>query len=255
MGRFVRVMGWCVANAETKPETKSVIPKNETTPAPLTMLGFCAVAFCLVLIAGCGGGGQTRFRMMNAVPDETNLELLVNGTSVANNVAYGTSNGYQKVKSGSQQVVIEPSGSTSALLTQSVTFTSGTDTTVIASNFSSSIQALVLADDNTAPASGDFKIRIVNSAPGLGPADVYIVTPATDLNTVSPTLSNLGFDSASGYQSLTAGSYEIVLTPAGQKFPAIDTGSLSFSSGQVRTFVGLNSQSGGFSYAMLQDVN
>jgi hypothetical protein len=105
---------------------------------------------------------------------------------------------------------------------------------------------LVLADDNTAPASGDFKLRIVNSAPGLGPADVYVVTPATDLNTVSPTLSNLGFDSASGYQSLTAGSYEIVLTPAGQKFPAVDTGSLSFSSGQVRTFVGLNSQSGGF---------
>ena len=48
--------------------------------------------------------------MMNAVPDETNLELLVNSTSVANNVAYGTSNGYQTVKSGSQQVVIEPSG-------------------------------------------------------------------------------------------------------------------------------------------------
>jgi hypothetical protein len=98
-------------------------------------------------------------------------------------------------------------------------------------------------------------LRIVNSAPGLGPADVYIVTPATDLNTVSPTLNSLGFNSASGYQSLTAGSYEVILTPAGQKFPAIETGSLSFVSGQVRTFVGLNSQSGGFSYAMLQDAN
>ena len=130
-----------------------------------------------------------------------------------------------------------------------------TDTTVIASNFSSNIAALVLADDNTAPASGNFKLRIVNSAPGLGPADVYIVAPSTNLNTVSPTLGNIVFDSASGYQSLTAGSYEIVVTPVGQKFPAIDTGSLSFSAGQVRTFVGLNSQSGGFSYAMLQDLN
>ncbi len=209
----------------------------------------------LVLIAGCGGGGKTRFRLMNAVPDESNLEVLVNSASVANNVAYGTSTGYQTVKSGSQQVVVEPSGTSTALLTQSISFSSGTDTTVIASNFSSSIAALVLADDNSAPASGDFKIRIVNSAPGLGPADVYIVAPATDLNTVSPTLTNLGFDSASDYQSLAAGSYEVVLTPVGQKFPAIDTGSLSFSSGQVRTFVGLNSQAGGFSYAMLPDVN
>ena len=192
---------------------------------------------------------------MNAVPDESNLEVLVNGTSVASNVAYGTSTGYQAVKSGSQQVVIEPSGSSTALITQPISFSSGTDTTVIASNFSSSIAALVLSDDNSAPTSGDFKLRIVNSAPGLGPADVYIVAPATDLNTVSPTLSSLGFNSASGYQSLTAGSYEVILTPAGQKFPAIDTGSLSFVSGQVRTFVGLNSQSGGFSYAMLQDAN
>ena len=68
-------------------------------------------------------------------------------------------------------------------------------------------------------------------------------------------MTNLGFNSASGYQSLTAGSYEVVLTPVGQKFPAIDTGSLSFTAGQVRTFVGLNSQSGGFTYTMLQDVN
>jgi uncharacterized protein DUF4397 len=212
-------------------------------------------AATILLIAGCGGGGQTRFRLMNAVPDESNLEVLVNSTSVANNVAYGTSTGYQTVKSGSQQVVIEPSGSSTALLTQSISFSSGTDTTVIASNFSSGIDALVLADDNSAPASGDFKLRIVNCAPGLGPADVYIVTPATDLNTVSPTLTNLGFNSASGYQSLTAGSYEVVLTPVGQKFPAIDTGSLGFTSGQVRTFVGLNSQAGGFTYTMLQDVN
>ena len=209
----------------------------------------------ILLIAGCSGGGKTRFRLMNAVPDESNLEVLVNSTSVANNVAYGTSTGYQTVKSGSQQVVVEPSGSSTALLTQSISFSSGTDTTVIASNFSSSIAALVLTDDNSAPSSGNFKLRVVNSAPGLGPADVYIVTAATDIDTVSPTLSSLPFDSASGYQSLAAGSYEIILTPAGQKFPAVDTGSLSFASGQVRTFVGLNSQGGGFSYAMLQDVN
>jgi hypothetical protein len=212
-------------------------------------------AASILLIAGCGGGGKTRVQWVNAVPDQSNLEVLVNSTSTANDIAYGTSTGYQTVKAGSQQVVIEPSGSSTALLTQSISFSSGTDTTVIASNFSSSIAALVLADDNSAPSSGNFKLRIVNSAPGLGPADVYIVAPATDLNSVSPTLSSLGFDSASGYQSVTAGSYEIILTPAGQKFPAIDTGSLSFSSGQVRTFVALNSQAGGFSYAMLHDVN
>lgn len=209
----------------------------------------------ILLIVGCGGGGQTRFRFMNAVPNEANLDILVNGTSVASNVAYGTSNAYQKVQSGSQQIVIEPSGSTTALLTQSITFPSGADTTVIASNFTSNISALVLADDNSAPTSGDFKLRVVNDAPGLGGADVYIVAAGTDLNTVSPNITNLAFGAASPYQSMTAGSFEIVLTSVGEKIPAVDSGALTFSASQVRTFVGLNSQSGGFTYTMLQDVN
>ena len=220
------------------------------------LMSFCAGILCVatvLLIAGCGGGGGTRFRFMNAVPDQASLEVLVNGTSVANSVAYGTSTGYQSESSGSQQVVIEPSGSSTALLTQSISF--GGDTTVIASNFSSNISALVFTDDNSAPASGDFKLRIINDSPSLGPADVYIVAVGTDLNTVSPNLSSLASGTASAYQSLAAGVFEIELTLPGQKFAAIDTGSLTFSGAQVRTLVGLNAQAGGFTYTMLQDVN
>ena len=214
--------------------------------------GIFAVA-SILLVAGCGGGGGTRFRFMNAVPDVSNLEVLVNNTTFSSSVAYGTSSGYQSVSSGSQQVVVEPVGSTNALITQSVSFSG--DTTMIAANFSSSISPLVLTDDNSAPASGDFKIRIVNAAPGLGPADVYIVAAGTDLNTVSPNLTNLAFGTASGYQSLAGASLEVVLTPVGQKFAAVNTGALTFSASQIRTFVGLNSQVGGFTYTMLSDVN
>jgi Domain of unknown function (DUF4397) len=192
---------------------------------------------------------------MNAVPDESSLDVLVDSTSVSTNLAYGTSTGYLSEKSGSHQVGIEPSGSSTTLLQQSISLASGSDTTVISFNFSSSVANLVLTDDNSAPASGDFKIRLVNASPNLGPADVYIVTPGTPLSTVSPTLSNLAFGTSVTYQSLTAGNFEIELTSVGQKFAAVDTGTLSFISGQVRTFVGLNNPSGGFTYTMLQDVN
>lgn len=191
---------------------------------------------------------------MNAVPDEASLDVLLDNTSISSDLAYGTSTGYQSINSGSHQVAVEPAGASNTLLQQSISLASGSDTTVIASNFSSNIANLVLTDDNSATTSGDFKIRIVNAAPGLGPADVYIVAPATDLNTVSPIVSNLAFGAAAGYQSLTAGSYEVVLTPVGEKFAAVDTGSLTFAAGQVRTFVGLNSPSG-FTDTILQDVN
>jgi hypothetical protein len=207
-----------------------------------------------LFVAGCSGGGSTRYRVMNAVPDEASLNVLVDSTSVSSNLAYGTSTGYTSIQSGSHQVAVEPAGSSTALLTQSISFASGSDRTIVASNFSSNIANLVLTDDNSAPTSGDFKIRVVNAAPSLGPADVYIVAPASDLNTVSPTVSNLTFGAATGYQSVTAGSYEVVLTPVGEKFAAVDTGSLSFAAGQVRTFVGLNGASG-FTDTILQDVN
>ncbi len=140
-------------------------------------------------------------------------------------------------------------------LTQTVNFSSGTDTTILAFNFSSSPESLVLVDDNSAPPSGDAKLRLVNVAPSLGPTDVYVVAPGTDINTVSPTITDLAFGASSSYQNLTAGSYEIIYAFAGQKSIAIDSGSLSFSSGQIRSFVGLNGQSGGFTDALLPDVN
>ena len=224
-------------------------------------MGLLSLCVCVLglgtifLLVGCGSGGKTRFRLMNAVPDESSLDVLVDSKSVSSNLAYGTSTGYLSESSGSHQIGVEPSGSSTTLLQQSISLGSVSDTTVLSYNFSSAIANLVLTDNNSAPASGDFTIRIVNASPNLGPADLYIVTPGTALTTVSPTLSNVGFGSTTSYQSLTAGNYEIELTSVGQKFAVVDTGSLTFSSGQVRTFVGLNNPSGGFTYAMLDDVN
>jgi len=222
----------------------------------LTLFGFGVLSLGVILLStGCGTSSKTQFRVMNASPDESNLDVLIDGKSVATNLAYATATGYLSVSSGSRHLQIEPSGTTTPILDQMITLNSGTDTTILAANVSSSITAVVLADDNSAPSSGNIKLRLVNASPSLGPADVYVNTPGTDINSVGPTISNLAFEAASSYQSLTAANYEVIFTNMGTKFIAIDSGSLSFSAGQIRTFVGLNSQTGGFAYAMLSDVN
>ena len=217
------------------------------------------ISWCLFLAAlfavGCSSGSKTRFRVMNGVVDESDLSIVEDGNSVASNLAYATSTGYLSAHAGSHQIQIEPSGTSNVFLTQTVNFSSGTDTTILAFNFSSSPQSLVLLDDNSAPPSGDAKLQLINVAPSLGPTDVYVVAPGTDINTVSPTITNLAFVAASAYQTLAAANYEIIYAFAGQKSIAIDSGSLSLSSGQIRSFVGLNGQSGGFTDVLLPDVN
>jgi hypothetical protein len=225
----------------------------------------------LLLLAGillnisCSSSGSTRFRFMNAMPDQNSLDVLLNATATTtptfSNVAYATATAYQSGPSGSQQIELEPSG-TSAVIgsAQPVDITSG-DNTVIAFNFTPVFKIMDFSDNNSTPATNDFNIRFIDASPALGtsgPAvDIYIETPpGTAINNLSPTVSGLSFQSASSYVALAGGNWEVTVTAKGQKFPAFpSTGSLTFTAGQVRTFVILNSQGGGETYSMLSDLN
>jgi hypothetical protein len=219
---------------------------------------------CAVLPAICGigvlaftlacGGSSTKIRLVNASPDESSLDLLVDSKTVASSVTFATASAYEGVSSGSRHVQVEPTGSTSPIIDESVSLNSGSYT-LMATGFVNDVVPVLLNDDNSAPSSGDVKVRLVNAAPGLGSADVYLVAPGTDLSTTSPTISSLAVNSASAYQSVAAGNYQVYFTLPGQKFIYIDSGSQSFAAGQVRTVMGLNSPTGGFTSAVLADVN
>ena len=104
---------------------------------------------------------------------------------------------------------------------------------------------MTLIDDNTLPTSGNIKLRLVHASPSAGPVDIYVVSPGTDITTVTPTLSNVPFKTASAYLSVAAGSYEVLITPTGSKTVAIDSGSLTLAAGQIRTAIALDAPGGG----------
>jgi hypothetical protein len=192
---------------------------------------------------------------MNAVIDESSVDVLLDGTKVATE-AYGVAPTYISVSSGSRHLQIEPTGSSTPFIDQTLSLSSGNNYTVVAVNFSSSHQALVLSDQNSAPASGDIAIRIVDASPELGSVDVYIVAPGTDLTAVTATISNLPVDGVSNYQTLAAGSYQVLFTQPDQKSIEIDAGTLNLTAGQVRTVVSLNGPEGEPpTAAVLADLN
>jgi hypothetical protein len=154
------------------------------------------------------------------------------------------------VGSGSHHLQIEASGTTTILIDQTISLGSG-DNTVLATNSG----AVVLADSSATPSSGDISIRAINASSTLGTADVYIVNSSTDISTVNPTASSVAFTAATPYQTVAAGSYVVIFTQPGQKVPVISSSPLSFTAGQVRSVMGLDGQSGGFTTAVLADLN
>ena len=206
---------------------------------------------CVLTILTACGSGSAKIRLINADPSTSNLDLLIDGKPLASSVAYGSASGYASVSSGSRHLQVEASGTSNVFSDQTISLSSATDNSAL---FTGS-GAMILNDNNSAPSSGNVSLRVINAAPSLGTADVYVVAAGTNLATFSPTFSSVTFPSASAYTTLAAGSYQIIFTPPGQKFGRITSSSLVFSSGQVRTIVGLNGQTGGFTVAVLSDLN
>jgi Domain of unknown function (DUF4397) len=215
----------------------------------------CVGLLCLAAgLAGCGSS-TAKARIVNASPGEGAITATIGGTSVASSLDYGTGSSYATVSSGSVSLKVEQSSTSNSVLDETVSLTSKSTYTILLANYSTSVTAVTLTDNNSSPSSGQFNLRIVQASPSLGAADVYVVSPGTSLSSTAASVTDLSFESASTYLPLAAGTYEIYFTPTGQKTASIDSGAISFSSGEVRTVVGLNGSNGGFTTAVLDDLN
>ncbi len=208
-----------------------------------TLLALSSLAFT----TGCGST-STQIRLLNAMDGQTSINMVVDNSTLATGVAFGAASSYSSVTSGSRTLEIQANNAT--LFNQTVSINSGNNT-VLATNSGPT----VLADNKTTPSAGNIQIRVINASTFLGTADVYIVAPGTDISTVNPTSSALAFQTASAYITLPAGSYQVEFAQSGSKNVIINSNALSFNAGQIRTFVALDNPSGGFTTAVLADLN
>jgi len=224
-------------------------------------LGFAVLFLTLALAAGCKSAGtvvaNAQFRVMNASAEQPDLDVLLTTTTISSDLVYPTATSYTQESPGGYTLHIQPTGTTTTLINLPLVFQPGDVRTVIAaqSAFASpALTPILLTDDNSAPNSGQMKLRVVNASPDIGNLDVYIVPPGSSLAGKTPTISSLAFQAASPYQSLAAGTYVVAFTPAGQKNILINTEVLTFSATQIRTLVALDT-TGGYSSSLLSDVN
>ena len=212
-------------------------------------------AFLLSFAMACGGGGDhAQLRVVQGSADAGNVDVVVDGTTLISSLAFATPSKYEAVSAGSRHIQIEQSGTTTPIIDENVSLDGGAKYTLLTENFVSAITPLLLLDNTTAPSSGNFQIRLVNDMPSIGNIDVYVVAPGTIPGQVPPTVSNMSLDAASSYLSMTAGTYDIIVTGPGNVFTYFDSGPTSFTAGQNRTVV-LVSNISGYGSITLADLN
>ena len=222
-----------------------------------TLHSALALVALIAFTASCGSSSGTKFRLVNAIPDSPpqTVDVLIDGKTVESAVSFGSvtpSSSYLAVSSGSRKLEVRPTGQTTDWINSNVSFNGGSDYTIVATGYVSSntVAAPLLTDNSTAPTSGNAALRIIQASPeGLGSVqnqavDIYVVAPGGGLGS-SPDIPNVAYQAASAYKTLPAGTYDLLLTPAGIPSINITIPSVSFSSGKVYTYVLIDVSGGG----------
>ena len=219
--------------------------------AALLLVGFTLTT------TGCGSG-STQIRFVHAADFQGNVDIVIDSKTVSTNVAYAASTSYMKVSSGSRTIEIRPTGTTSDLVNTKVTLAGGSNSTAVFELIGGGASLVVYTDDNSAPPSGQIKLRAIHAAQFPGNLDFYVIAPGAGISGASPTIANVTYSSATSYLTKPAGSYQIIATPAGnQSFFFLDTGAstpLNLTSGQIRTIVALDPLNAP-SFIMLSDLH
>lgn len=187
-------------------------------------------------------------RVLHGSPDAPAVDVLVDGSPVLTNVPYKAASGYLNVPAGGFDVAINVAGTSTTVLTLTgVNLTADTEYTVIAANTAANLEALLLNDANSQPASGELAVRVVHGAPAAPAVDVYVTAPGEDLANATPAVAAAAFKDASGFLNLPAGDYRIRLTPAGATDVVYDSGTVPLAAGAELTIVALEAAANGAS--------
>lgn len=195
-------------------------------------------------LAGCGGGSGSdsgNLRVVNATLTHASLDLIKNSDSskLVSATAIDTVSGSVGVSSSGETLQITDSGNTTALATVAPSIAGGQHSAMVVYESSGAIKAAFLGEDFTVPAAGTAQLKVFDAATDAGPVDVYVVAPAVDVTTTTPTFSLTAASvQASGLASFTPGNYHVRVTGQGSKTDVrLDIPSITLTSATVNTLI------------------
>jgi hypothetical protein len=141
--------------------------------------------------AGAGGGGivenmggmdgDVALRVAHLSPDAPNVDVLVDGSAVLEDVPFGTVSDYLSLSAGSYQVTIQAAGDASTVVfDQSLDLEPGAYTAAaigeLDSEAENAFSVELLTDDTSAPADDTARLRVVHAAPDAPAVDITVAS-------------------------------------------------------------------------------
>jgi hypothetical protein len=167
--------------------------KDEPTPTP-------AETFAKVLVT-------------HASPNAPGVDILVDNTKVnPTALTYPNSTAYLQVKSGTRNVKVNATGTSTSVINANVPFAENKNYSLFAIDSLSKISALLVEDDLTAPAAGKAHVRFIHLSPGAPAVDVAVTGGAV-------VFGNTSFKGGTAFKPLDAGSYNLEVRVAGTTPP------------------------------------
>jgi hypothetical protein len=164
----------------------------------------------------------------HASPDAPGVDLLVDNMIAGSNLTFPNSTGYLDVTSGTRNIKVNVTGTSTTALQANLTLDANKNYSVFAVNNVSSIEAIVLEDNLAAPASGKAHVRFLHLSPNA---------PAVDITLTDGTVvfGNKAFKEYTAFTPLDAGTYNLQVRLAGTSTVVLDLPNITLSNGKIYT--------------------
>ena len=199
------------------------------------LASFLALSTLLLAVPGCqsitGTAPTSHVRIIDTSPDAPDMDAYQGTAILAYNLGLGTLTSYVPVPPGTYNISADQAGTHSHLTMAGGTFAADAQYTVLIGNSSNALQEWILKDQSTASPLGRVNLRFINQSVQAGGLDLYLVPSGSTVVAQKPLITGVNFNSNTGYLSVPAGTYTLVVLPTGATPTA--SGSTSYTGAAV----------------------
>ena len=149
--------------------------------------------------------------------DAPNVDVLVNGETAFEDLAFGQITEYVELPAGSHDVAVTPHGSDDQVLALELEPEENTNYSAFATGEvgEEDLQCSVFVDEPGDIADGQTHVRFIHASPDAPSVNVRVADGGPVL------CEDIGFRESSGYVPVDAGTYDLEVVPTGTSEPAL----------------------------------